>query len=45
MRRRRLLNPERYAEPLRHMMQEWADMIDAWTAGKTHAPTLVPPST
>lgn len=45
MRRRRLLNPEYYAESLRHMLQEWADIIDAWTVGKTHAPTLIPPST
>src|SRR3569623_1536706 len=33
-----------YAEQRRHMLQEWADMIDAWTAGKSHTPTLLPPS-
>jgi hypothetical protein len=26
------------------MLQEWADMIDAWVAGKSHTPTLLPPS-
>ena len=26
-----------YAEQRRHMLQRWADMIDAWVAGRTHA--------
>ena len=26
------------------MLQEWADMIDAWVAGKSHTPTLLPPT-
>ncbi len=27
-----------------HMMQEWADMIDAWVAGESYTPVLLPPS-
>ncbi len=27
------------------MMQEWADLIDAWVEGRKHVPTLTPPST
>ena len=26
------------------MLQEWADMIDAWVKGGAHTPTLLPPS-
>ena len=26
------------------MLQEWADMVDAWAAGKAHTVTLMPPS-
>jgi integrase len=37
-------NKAQYAEQRRHMLQEWADMIDAWVAGKSHTPTLLPPS-
>jgi len=37
-------NKAEYAEQRRHMLQEWADMIDAWVAGKPHTPTLLPPS-
>jgi integrase len=33
-----------YAEQRRHMLQQWADMIDAWSAGKSHTPTLLPAS-
>ncbi|MFN8820346.1 MAG: tyrosine-type recombinase/integrase, partial [Betaproteobacteria bacterium] len=41
---RDVYNKAEYAEQRRHMLQEWADMIDAWVAGKTHTPTLLPPS-
>ena len=41
---RGVYNKAEYAEQRRHMLQEWADMIDAWTAGKSHTPTLLPPS-
>jgi integrase len=33
-----------YAEQLRHMLQEWADMMDAWASGTVHVPVLLPPS-
>lgn len=33
-----------YAEQLRHMLQEWADMMDAWASGTAHTPVLLPPS-
>ena len=41
---RGVYNKAEYAEQRRHMLQEWADMIDAWVAGETHTPTLLPPS-
>jgi len=41
---RGVYNKAEYAEQHRHMLQEWADMIDAWVAGKPHTPTLLPPS-
>ncbi|MBV6416888.1 MAG: hypothetical protein CMLOHMNK_01506 [Steroidobacteraceae bacterium] len=37
-------NRAQYAEQRRHMLQEWADMIDAWVAGRTHTPILLPSS-
>ena len=41
---RGVYNKAEYAEQRRHMLQEWADMVDAWVAGKSHTPTLLPPS-
>jgi integrase len=41
---RGVYNKAEYAEQRRHMLQEWADMIDAWVAGGGHTPTLLPPS-
>ena len=41
---RGIYNKAEYAEQRRHMLQEWADMVDAWVAGKSHTPTLMPPS-
>jgi hypothetical protein len=41
---RGVYNKAEYAELRRHMLQEWADMIDAWVAGESHTPTLLPPS-
>uniref|UniRef100_A0A2A4Z1Y1 Integrase n=1 Tax=OCS116 cluster bacterium TaxID=2030921 RepID=A0A2A4Z1Y1_9PROT len=35
-------NKAQYAEPRRHMMQEWADMIDAWVQGERRRPKLLP---
>jgi hypothetical protein len=37
-------NKAEYEQQRRHMLQEWADMIDAWPKGGSHAPTLFPPS-
>ncbi|MCG3143503.1 MAG: Prophage integrase IntA [Gammaproteobacteria bacterium] len=37
-------NRAQYAEQRRHMLQEWAEMIDAWVAGKAHTPVLLPSS-
>lgn len=28
----------------RHMLQEWADITDAWVVGKKRVPVLVPPA-
>jgi integrase len=41
---RGVYNKAEYAEQRRHMLQEWADMVDAWVAGRPHTPTLLPPS-
>ncbi len=41
---RGVYNKAEYAEQRRHMLQEWADMIDAWVVGKPHTPTLLPSS-
>ncbi|MCK9992764.1 MAG: hypothetical protein Dbin4_01284 [Alphaproteobacteria bacterium] len=41
---RGVYNKAEYEPQRRHMLQEWADMIDAWVAGKKHTPTLHPPS-
>ena len=41
---RGVYNKAEYAEQRRHMLQEWADMIDAWVKGGVHTPTLLPPS-
>ncbi|RRN63770.1 tyrosine-type recombinase/integrase [Caulobacter sp. 602-1] len=39
---RRVYNVAEYAQQRRHMLQEWADMIDAWVRGERHIPTLKP---
>lgn len=33
-----------YAKELQHMMQEWANMVDAWSSGTNYSPVLLPPS-
>jgi len=40
---RGVYNKAQYAEQRRHMLQEWANMIDAWLAGRSYAPILLPP--
>ncbi len=39
---RSVYNKAEYAEQRRHMLQEWADMVDAWIDGRTHVPKLLP---
>ena len=42
---RGVYNKAEYADQRRHLLQEWADMIDAWVAGESHTSTLLPPMT
>ena len=37
---RGVYNKAEYEQQRRHMLQEWADIIDAWIVGKNHKPTL-----
>lgn len=39
---RSVYNKAEYAGPRRHMLQEWADIVEAWIDGRTHVPKLVP---
>lgn len=39
---RSIYNKAEYAEQRRHMLQEWANMIDAWATGETYMPALSP---
>jgi integrase len=41
---RGVYNKAEYEQQRRHMLQEWADMIDTWLEGRKRAPTLYPPS-
>lgn len=41
---RSVYNKAEYAEQRRHMLQEWANMIDAWVVGEKYVPVLFPPS-
>lgn len=41
---RGVYNKAEYEQQRRHMLQEWADMIDAWAKGEKHTPTLFPPA-
>lgn len=41
---RGVYNKAEYEQQRRHMLQEWADMIDTWAKGQKRAPTLYPPS-
>lgn len=42
---RSVYNKAEYAEQRRHLLQEWANMVDAWAAGETHMPALSPVAT
>ncbi|TBR74196.1 MAG: DUF4102 domain-containing protein [Burkholderiaceae bacterium] len=39
---RSIYNKAEYAEHRRHMLQEWANMVDAWIDGQTYVPKLMP---
>ena len=39
---RSIYNKAEYAEQRRHMLQEWANMVDAWIDGQTYVPKLMP---
>ena len=41
---RGVYNKAEYEQQRRHMLQEWADMIDAWVEGRKHTPMLFPTS-
>ena len=41
---RGVYNKAEYEQQRRHMLQEWADLVDAWVAGKDRTPILYPPS-
>lgn len=41
---RGIYNKAEYEHQRRHMMQEWANLIDAWVAGQKYTPTLYPAS-
>ncbi len=41
---RGVYNKAEYEHQRRHMMQEWADIVDAWVAGKKKVPVLIPSS-
>jgi integrase len=40
---RSVYNKAEYEQQRRHMLQEWADMIDAWGVGQKRSPVLYPP--
>ena len=39
---RGVYNKAEYEVQRRHMMQEWADTVDAWVEGRKYVPTLLP---
>ena len=39
---RGVYNKAEYEMQRRHMLQEWADLIDAWSKGEKRAPVLLP---
>ncbi|SDD05331.1 Integrase [Bradyrhizobium brasilense] len=39
---RGVYNKAEYEHQRRHMMQEWSNLVDAWTAGQKYKPTLYP---
>ncbi|MES2033700.1 MAG: tyrosine-type recombinase/integrase [Pseudomonadota bacterium] len=41
---RGVYNKAEYEQQRRHMLQEWADMVDAWGSGLVRTPVLAPPA-
>ena len=41
---RGVYNKAEYEHQRRHMLQEWADLIDAWCEGRKRPPSILPPS-
>jgi hypothetical protein len=41
---RGIYNKAEYEHQRRHMMQEWSNLVDAWSAGRKYTPTLLPAS-
>jgi integrase len=41
---RGVYNKAEYEPQRRHMLQQWADMIDAWADGRKFKPSVIPPS-
>jgi hypothetical protein len=41
---RGIYNKAEYEHQRRHMMQEWANMVDAWVDGRKYIPKLYPSS-
>jgi integrase len=41
---RGVYNKAEYEHQRRHMLQEWANMVDAWTSGQKYVSTLYPPT-
>lgn len=41
---RGVYNKAEYEVQRRHMLQEWANIVDAWVAGEKYVPVLIPPS-
>jgi integrase len=40
---RGVYNKAEYEPQRRHMLQEWAHMVEAWSEGRTHVPTIALP--
>lgn len=41
---RGVYNKAEYEHQRRHMLQEWADMVDAWEQDRNYTPVLYPPA-
>lgn len=41
---RGVYNKAEYEVQRRHMMQEWADVVDAWAEGRKYTPSVLPPA-